>query len=170
MEAAILLRIHAWSHPAFDAAFRVSHQLGDFAFCAILVIAAAVWHLRRGERGWAILWIALGVSTYLIQEALKELIQRPRPELWPKLINQTGFSFLSGHALAAATFYPLLAEDVARRRPQWRKPAFVVAAGFAAFIGFGRLYLGVHWPSDVLAGWALGLAQTAAGVHLLGKR
>jgi len=170
METAILRWIHAWSHPALDAAFRVSHRLGGFEVCAILVLAAAVWHLRRREHGWALLWIALGVSTYLIQEALKELIQRPRPELWPRVIGQAGFSFLSGHALAAATFYPLLAEDVARHRPEWRKPAFVVAAALAAFIGFGRLYLGVHWPSDVLAGWALGLAQTAVGVHLLGKR
>lgn len=170
MEAAFLIWIHSHSRPSLDAAFWVSHQLGRFAFCAPLVLLVAVWHLRRRERGWTWLWLLLGAGTYLIQGGLKELVERPRPDLWPRLIAESSFSFPSGHAMAAATFYPLLAWDVARHRPGRGRPAFVLAACFVLFIGFGRLYLGVHWPSDVLAGWALGLVQTAAGVGILERR
>ncbi len=46
----------------------------------------------------------------------------------------------------------------------------MVAAALVAFVGFGRLYLGLHWPSDVLAGWAMGLAQTVVGLRLLDER
>ena len=58
-------------------------------------------------------WLGVGVSTYLLQEVLKRLVARPRPELWPRLETwppeAPSFAFPSGHALASATFYPLLA-------------------------------------------------------------
>jgi undecaprenyl-diphosphatase len=170
METRALLAIHAWSSPGLDRLFRLSHELGTLPFCAILVLAAAAWRLRRGETREAWLWIVVGVSTYAVQESLKHLVGRPRPSLWPPLVPQSGFSFPSGHALAAATFYPLLARAWARARPGDEIGAWGIAILLALFIGFGRLYLGVHWPTDVLAGWALGAAQTAATIHLAQRR
>ena len=170
MEAAVLLWIHAHAHPLWDGAFWFSHQLGRFEFCTVVVLAAAAWHLRRGEPSWVLAWIAVGAGAGLIQVGLKELVQRARPELWLRLIAEASFSFPSGHALASATLYPLLAHDVAVHKPGWRRLAYVCGACLALFVGFGRLYLGVHWPTDVLAGWTLGLGQTLVAVRLLADR
>jgi undecaprenyl-diphosphatase len=170
MEATFLQWIHACANPLLDAAFWLSHQLGRFEFCVALVLAAAAWHLGRGERSWALTWVAVGAGVALSQTGLKELVQRPRPELWPRLISEGSFSFPSGHAMASAAFYPLLAHDAAAHRPEWRRLAYAVGALLALFVGVGRLYLGVHWPTDVLAGWTLGLALALVAVRLLAGR
>ena len=165
IEARLLLAIHAHGGAALDGLFRVSHQLGTLPFCAVLVLGAMAWSLRHDQRREAWLWLGAGVSTYVVQEGLKHLVARPRPALWPALVLQSGFAFPSGHAFAAATFYPLLAWTWARARPREARAAWGTAVLLALFIGFGRLYLGVHWPTDVLAGWALGAAQTAVVVR-----
>lgn len=165
-EETLLLAIHARGGPILDALFRFSHELGTFPFCAFVVLSAAAWCWRHGRRRDAGLWLGIGVSTYVVQEGLKFLVARPRPGLWPPLVPQSGYSFPSGHALAAATFYPLLAWTWARARPDEARAAWAVAILLASYIGFGRLYLGVHWPTDVAAGWALGAAQTALAMRL----
>ncbi len=170
MEGDILRWIHGWAGPAPDAAFWLSNQLADLRFCTVLVSLACLWHLWRGERAESLLWLVLGLTTLGLQVSLKVLVARPRPHLWPELIPQYGFAFPSGHALASTTFYPLLAWDVGRGWPRARPLAWSLAIGLALFIGVGRLYLGVHWPSDVLAGWALGAGQTALGLRLLARR
>jgi membrane-associated phospholipid phosphatase len=168
MEAEVLLAIHSHASPLLDRLFIVSHQLGTLWFLGPLVLAVALWHGKRGEtrEGW--IWILAGVSTVLIQDIVKILVARPRPGLWPRLVPEAWFSFPSGHALASATLYPLLAWDLTRtQRPAVR--AFALAAGVALslFIGFGRLYLGVHWPTDVAAGWAIGALQAMLAIRQL---
>ncbi|HKC11745.1 MAG TPA: phosphatase PAP2 family protein [Vicinamibacteria bacterium] len=170
MEGDILLWVHGWAGPLPDAAFWLSSQLADLRFCVVLVGLACLWHLWRGERTESLLWLVLGLTTLGLEEGLKLLMARPRPHLWVAQIQQSGFAFPSGHALASATFYPLLARDVASGWPRARLLAWGLAVGLALFIGVGRLYLGVHWPSDVLAGWALGAGQTALGLRLLERR
>lgn len=170
MEARLLLALHAHSSPTLDALFLASHYIGTLPFCVILVLAAALWHRNRGERMEARVWVALGASTYLLQEVLKVVVGRPRPRLWPWLVPASAAAFPSGHAIAAATFYPLLAWSLSRVRPTLRPWLWAAAIVLAAFIGIGRLYLGVHWPSDVLGGWALGAAQTALGLAWAGRR
>jgi membrane-associated phospholipid phosphatase len=155
----ILLFIHAHASPFLDALARFSHALGTRAFCIALVLSAAFVHRLRGERREAVAWIGIGVSTVTMIEVLKALIMRPRPELWPRLVLQGGSSFPSGHAIASAAFYPLLAWLATRAHPRLRPAALALAAALAAFVGLGRLYLGLHWPTDVLAGWMLGAAE-----------
>jgi undecaprenyl-diphosphatase len=166
VETRILLAIHTWSSPVLDGVFWVSHLLGTAWFCIPLVLAAALWNHRRGERAEAWLWIALGLSTFLLQEWLKLVVARPRPALWPRLVDVIGLSFPSGHALASATFFPLLARARALTHEGRAARAYAAAVLLALFVGFGRLYLGVHWPSDVLAGWAIGAAQTLLAIHV----
>jgi len=166
LETEILLWIHAHASRLLELGFLLSNLLGTFWFCSSVVVGLATWHLRRGDRAEAHLWLALGVSTYLLQEWLKLGVARPRPELWPRLVFVSSYSFPSGHALAAATFFPLLARTWTRERPREKWAARAAAAALAIFIGFGRLYLGVHWPSDVLAGWTLGCLQTATAIWI----
>lgn len=166
-EATLLLSIHGLSSPFLDMLFRLSHEIGTLRFCAVLVLAATAWHGLRGERREALAWLGVGLATLILFLSLKPAFARPRPELWPRLVGDTGFSFPSGHALASATFYPLLAWVTLRLR---RAAFALVGIGLPLFIGFGRLYLGVHWPTDVLAGWALGAAQAAAALRCVRHR
>jgi len=152
--------LHDFAHPLLDQAFYVSHILGTAPFGAGLVIVAAAWWTIRGRRREAMLWIVLGISTYLLQKGLKVAVGRPRPDLWDGPLSLTSYAFPSGHALAAATFSWLMARAALRGWPQARRRVVFVTAAMALYIGFGRLYLGLHWPSDVVAGWLLGVLQT----------
>lgn len=167
METRILLAIHEHAGPLLDALFGVSHTLGSRAFLTVLVLSAAVIHGLRGERREALAWLGVGVATVLAIETIKGLVARPRPELWPRLVNQGGSSFPSGHAIAAAAFYPLLAWVLTRHRPRLLPVAFSLAAALVILVSVGRLYLGLHWPTDVLAGWAIGVMESTAAVAWL---
>lgn len=164
MEASILHWIHAHATPTLDSLFVVSHWLGTTPFCVLLVIAAVIVNLLRKQPSLAVLWIVLGLSTFFLQAGLKELVGRARPELWIRIIEQDGLSFPSGHALAGATLYPLLAFNISLAKPRLARVVWPLAIVMAVFVGFGRLYLGVHWVSDVVAGWTLGAIQTAIAI------
>jgi membrane-associated phospholipid phosphatase len=170
VDRAILLWIHQHATPTLDALFRFSNELGTMPFCVALVLAAIVWHSIRGERRERAVWVVVGLLTLLLTEIIKLVVGRQRPTLWPWLVSVSGLSFPSGHAVASATFYPLLSWLVLRSRPRWRRISYAIGLIPAAYIGLGRLYLGVHWPTDVFAGWTLGVAQSAVAVWWLGTR
>ena len=148
-----------------DGLFVVSHHMGTAPFCITLVTTAVVVALVRGKRREAALWLLLGISTYLLQKGLKLAIGRPRPDLWRGPVVLSSYAMPSGHALAAATFYPLLARGAAELWPQRAGRIWLLAIATAFFVGFGRLYLGVHWPSDVVVGWTIGAGQTWFGMR-----
>jgi membrane-associated phospholipid phosphatase len=81
---------------------------------------------------------------------------RPRPLLWPRLIQETSYGFPSGHALGSIVLYGFLAYLLVRRYPGQGRSIYGMAAGLIGAIGFSRLYLGVHYPTDILAGYAVG--------------
>ncbi len=168
-EERLLGGIHARAHPVLDALAGLSHQLGRVSFCAALVAAGGTWHLHRKRRREAALWFGLGLSSFLLQAGIKPVVRRQRPRLWSGPVTETGYSFPSGHALVASTLYPLLGRELGRRGSWVARLAGGLGGGVAAFVGLGRLYLGLHWPSDVLAGWVLGAGQTALGVALVEK-
>jgi len=161
MEERALLYIHEHANGAFDAVFSLSNEMGTTPFCTMLALSATLFWVWRRNRREALLWVGLGLSTYVLQEGLKLLFDRPRPALWEGPVPMPeSFSFPSGHAVAAATFYTLLARAIAIHFPDHARAAYIGGGIVAFYVGFGRLYLGVHWPTDVLAGWAIGAAQT----------
>jgi undecaprenyl-diphosphatase len=164
MDTGVLLWIHRQATPALDVLFRFSHELGTVPFCIVLVVAAVACHLARRERREAVAWAVVGVTTYFLPELIKAAVVRPRPTLWPWLVSVAGFSFPSGHAVAGTAFYPLLAWFALRSRTGMGGEAYALGLVPAVFIGVGRLYLGVHWPSDVLAGWALGALLSSGAI------
>lgn len=170
MEARILLAIHEHSSPFWDRFFLVSHYLGSTAFCALLVVAAALFFRLHGDRREAALWIALGLMTFILQAIIKSAVERPRPQLWVSAVTLTNFAFPSGHAVASATFYPLIARGISKRKPRLTVIAYSLAGLMALYVGFGRLYLGAHWPTDVIAGWSIGAVQTAFALWLFDRR
>ena len=123
------------------------------------VIGVVVLLLNRDRRGSTYLALGSGVaglSTYL----LKHLFTRERPNIVPRLVEVSGFSYPSGHSIGASSFYLLLAFLSCRYFRTGRSRAVVFACAGILIVGvcFSRLYLGVHYPSDVLSGMLLGSA------------
>lgn len=121
-----------------------------------LVISAYLWATGRPHTG---LFLTLTVATgWLLSRALKSLYVRGRPEAVPHLVEVSSASFPSGHAMNSAIVYLTLAAILAegREQPTKRQFLYLTAVALVFLIGLSRLYLGVHYPTDVLAGWSFG--------------
>jgi undecaprenyl-diphosphatase len=157
--------IHGWAFPALTAAMRLITTLGSEYFLLPLA-AILVWRLaKRGARQAAYLLVAGSLSAEAVLQLLKALIHRPRPELFFGLMPAETYSFPSGHAFVPAVFFGILAGILAAGA-RWR--AAVVA--LAALLGLSRVYLGYHYPSDVVAGWALAVVWLAVCAMIAGRR
>ncbi|QZY14805.1 phosphatase PAP2 family protein [Streptomyces decoyicus] len=141
---------------------RVNRVLSDWVWdpwtMRVLLAAAVVVLVRRGERRLAVWVVATALVGTVLQQAVKALVGRERPA-WPDPVASASYSaFPSGHALTAlvAGVLVLWLLRLAGARPLWRWTARLVIAVSVVGVGFTRVYLGVHWPSDVVAGWLLG--------------
>lgn len=112
---------------------------------------------RYGPALYTVLSIGTGA---LLSQALKGYYDRPRPDIVKHLDVVHTASFPSGHALITTLAYLTLAALVIRFVDDWRARVYVVAVAvfIALIVGLSRIYLGVHWPTDVAAGWAIGAA------------
>jgi len=117
----------------------------------LCLLALALAFLWRGARNRAIWLLLLVIGGTLLNLALKQVFAAPRPDLLPHLDIVHTYSFPSGHAAGNMMFFGALAMLAGRR---W---AYGAAAVMIALIGASRVWLGVHWPSDVMAGWIEGL-------------
>jgi undecaprenyl-diphosphatase len=135
-------------------------SLGSAPVLAIFVVAVAgALEVRRQHHAVALL-LAATVGGILLNESLKDLFGRPRPELALRLTEVRSLSFPSGHAMLSAIIYLTLAALLTRlvEGRALRVYFVALAALLTLLVGLSRIYLGVHYPSDVLAGWAAGLA------------
>lgn len=146
----------AWMHEAA----RDITALGSIAVLTLLVVAAVgyLWVARERTRAWALL-AGVGGAALGVQLA-KDAFVRPRPDVVPHLAEVYTASFPSGHSTMSAAVYlvtgMLLA--AAQRRVVLRAYIMLVAIVIVVLVGVSRVYVGVHWPTDVLAGWTLGTA------------
>jgi undecaprenyl-diphosphatase len=134
--------------------------LGGTAVLVVVSLVAIGYLVLQHRYGATALVIAASAGGGLLSVALKQVFARTRPDIVPHLVLAEGHSFPSGHSMAAAVTYltlgALLARFAARRRV--RVYIIGIALVLTVLIGITRVYLGVHYPSDVLAGWAAGLA------------
>lgn len=124
-----------------------------------LVTAAALGYLLVAGRYATALVVAIAVGGgSLLNGLLKSGCDRARPDLVAHLVQVQSASFPSGHAMNSAVVYLTLGALLARAMPAWRVRAYVVAVGVALtlLVGASRVFLGVHWPTDVIGGWAVG--------------
>jgi undecaprenyl-diphosphatase len=141
-----------------ESAVRDVTALGGTVVIGIVTLVTAGFLLLSGKRGAALLVLAAILGAVLLSFAIKAGIERPRPELFPHGTPVYTASFPSGHATGSAATYLTLGALLARfqRRRRLKIYLMSVAVLLTLAIGLSRLYLGVHWPSDVLAGWTLG--------------
>jgi undecaprenyl-diphosphatase len=146
------------SSPPSTAAVRRLTELGSPVLLVPFTLAAALGFLWVRRRRAAILIVVTMLGVVLLNHTLKLFFQRTRPVPYFGLEAPSSYSFPSGHALAAFCFYGALAALlVVRTRRTWLRVALWLAAiAIIGAIGLTRIYLGVHYPSDVLAGYMAG--------------
>jgi undecaprenyl-diphosphatase len=148
----ILLALYSLRQPWLDAFFLFVSRSGDLVI-VIPVLAMFVYLWRRSERITAAIYVVSVIAFPLIGSAIKNQFARPRQEFIPPLTVEHTYSFPSGHALTAVAVYGLAAVLL------WQRGHRILAAlsGIWVFmIGLSRVYLGAHYPSDVLASFAAG--------------
>lgn len=148
----------------FDDFFVFMSKLGyewgvvpfDIAFVVVLAVL-------RKYREAVFAAIALGGSA-LLNIGAKLAFARERPSLWDSIAPETSYSFPSGHAMGSMTLACVL--FLLAWNTRWRWPVAALMVPFVVLVGLSRVYLGVHYPSDILAGWAVAMAWVA-GVYLI---
>ena len=167
-EEAFIVALRSIANPFLDAAFLAFSELGGDVFWLAVIFACLALRKRRQALGFSILLIA----NFYISYALKYAIGRPRPPLWLQRTDlveaEVGPSMPSTHAAEAASNMAYLAREIGDRR------AYLACALLIALTSLSRVYLGVHWPTDVLAGALLGLLvafsyMTGAEERILSK-
>lgn len=160
----ILHFAHDLARDGFDRFFvlisRIGYLWGVVPFDIALVL---VLTLLRRYREATFAAIALGGSA-LLNIAAKAVFARERPSLWDSIAPEHNFSFPSGHAMGSMTLAWVLVLLAWRTRGRW--PMVALMLSFVVLVGLSRVYLGVHYPSDILAGWAAA-SVWAVAVYLL---
>lgn len=129
---------------------------------AIVVALALLWRRRHGL---ALGWVLAMIGNALLNPTLKQIFERARPVHPTHWLTEDGFSFPSGHSSGTVVVLGMLAYLAVRLLPRrWAVPAWIAAAGLAFSVGASRVFLRVHYPSDVLAGFASGSAWLAVSI------
>lgn len=162
----ILLFINSFASPALNTMMVLVTKLGNVI--TILVATVILVTLLAKRRLWpaAFLVSFSMLGSIILNIILKLLFARPRPELWPRLIDESTYSFPSGHALLTSTL--ALAVVLAIWRTQWRWYVVIASVIYVFAVGFSRLYLGVHYPTDIIAGWCVGIGWTLIVASIIG--
>lgn len=163
----ILLLAQDLARDGLDRTFLLASELG-YAWGVvpgdILLVLALAWRRRFRESVFAA--AALGGSA-LLNLSAKQFFARERPTLWESISPEDTFSFPSGHAMGSMTLAVVLV--LLAWPTRWRWPVLAAMAVFVPMVGLSRVYLGVHYPSDILAGWAAACAW-AVGCYGLAFR
>ncbi|WP_114953918.1 phosphatase PAP2 family protein [Sphingosinicella terrae] len=166
----LLVQLRTAADPGLPVGPRWLHRamvditaLGGGAVLTLITLLAAGYLLVRRKTALAVyLGLAIGAGG-LLNSLLKYGFVRDRPDIVPHLVEVSSASFPSGHAMNSATVYLTLAALLAGAERNWRVRIFLLSAAVLVtiLVGFSRAYLGVHWPTDVMAGWSVGAAWAA---------
>ena len=154
--------------PFFVKFFSVATELGGGLVVAALSITLAVFWFRQNRLPYIAGLFVSVVGSGVVAQIIKYLVERPRP-LMPAIV-ETGYSFPSGHGAAALALYGFLVFVIWNTMPPKSRNVWVTLMGtFILLIGFSRLYLGVHYFSDVVGGYVIGAFFVWLGI-LISKR
>ena len=149
--------------PWVEETMRDITGLGSVFTVLFITFAVSAYLALSGRRRIGLFVLAAVTGGELLSTVLKVFYQRPRPDLVPHGMEVFTASFPSGHATMSAIAYLTLATLIARVDRNRRVKALMLFLGVSTtiLVGVSRVYLGVHWPSDVLAGWCIGAAWAA---------
>ena len=160
--------LYAGHRPALLTAARIFTFLGEPTVLIGAGIVLAFWLWRAGHRRLPLVLVAIVAIGRALSEAQKYWVARARPELEPHLVVVKTSSFPSGHATSSMIFYLTLAL-VLTAGTRWHRAAVAGAVLLSLLIGTSRVMLGVHWPSDVVGGWAFGMLWVLLTLRLAGR-
>jgi len=132
--------------------------LGGVSLLGLTTVIAVGFLVLDGKSHMAVFAAGSVTGGMIVSSLLKDIFQRPRPEIVPHVAYAASTSFPSGHSMMSAVTYLTLAALLARSQERKRLKAYflLLAALLTLMVGVSRVYLGVHWPTDVLAGWMAG--------------
>jgi undecaprenyl-diphosphatase len=152
----ILLWIRQWHTPLLDRLMVGISILGSASILlsVSLILILLLWRYQHRSERLALMIASVGAVG--LNYGLKYLFARARPELWQRIVEVNFYSFPSGHAMVSAVVYGMLAYLLTKLFPGWRGAIATGSVALVVAIGFSRLYLGVHWFTDVVAGYVIG--------------
>ncbi|MFB9278877.1 phosphatase PAP2 family protein [Cohnella cellulosilytica] len=169
-DSAIIGVVQGWESPGATRTAELFSLIGSTEGVIVIVVATAIFlAFSLGHRKELLLLVFCIGGAPLLNTALKMIFRRERPDLH-RLAEELGYSFPSGHSMAAFALYGVLAYLLWRHVPgtKGRFALVSLAALLAFFIGLSRIYLGVHYPSDVLAGYLASTVWLGLGIGLFG--
>ena len=173
--------VASWFHvngtPLGDRIFVIISLIGSPPAMAALFAAAVLYLWRAKQRTLIVAWVLSYIGGTILDGVMKEVVRRPRPEYAMKFLHYNSWSFPSGHSMGSLIGFAMLAFTIIRVWPikntASRVLVWLCAAIMVALVGYSRIYLAVHYLSDVVAGYTLGLLWLAVcftGLEMVSRR
>ncbi|MBW4578023.1 MAG: phosphatase PAP2 family protein [Tildeniella nuda ZEHNDER 1965/U140] len=162
IDTRILIAIRQWHTLPLDRLMLVITNLGNpsvLLVASLLLAAFLLWRKRQAE---TVTLAIAAIGALGLNIVLKALFARSRPELWQRTVEVNFYSFPSGHAMMSVVVFGIIGYLLATHVPRWRSAIVTVTVLLVCAIGFSRLYFGVHWPTDIAAGYAAGTVWLVA--------
>lgn len=159
LDTSALLWINSHTSAGLDVFFVTITDLGGAIAVASISLALVIYYIVKKRYHRAVFVAAAVGGAALLNLLLKLVFERERPDLWEVLITETSFSFPSGHAMASSAL--ALTIVALAWKTKWRYAIVFAACLYGLLIGFSRLYLGVHFPTDIIGGWIVSAAWVA---------
>ncbi len=152
----ILLTIHSFASPSLDRIMETITGFNNPNFVSIVAAVALILLLWKRCYPEAKIFVIDCIGGVVLSYGLKSVFGKTRPDLWESAIKEVSYSYPSGHALGSTVLYGFLAYLFATRFPQFSWLIYLLAVALIGAVGLSRLYLGVHWPTDIIGGYGIG--------------
>lgn len=167
LDRAVELAIHRLDARPPDVVMKAAAAIGADRVLLPAVAVVVALAIRMRQRAVAVILVIDTIAVIAAYSLLKGMFSRERPRLFDKIALPTGYSFPSGHAMSAVGIYGVIAAALIALYPRARRPVIAAAIALIAMVGLSRIYLGVHWPSDVIGGFLAGVPPLVVSVHLI---